>query len=115
MRITALAAHNADGRLPRWLSVRHSLRTEAVAVLALYGLYELTRGLVLGDADVASAHANRLVAVKRSLHLLSKQTCSALCTLSRVSPVARSLARASSRLLGIVSNAGTSPNAREAS
>jgi hypothetical protein len=70
MRITALATHNAGGRLPRWLSVRHSLRTEAVVVLALYGLYELTRGLVVGDADVASAHANRLVAVERSLHLL---------------------------------------------
>jgi hypothetical protein len=49
MRITALATHNAGGRLPRWLSVRHSLRTEAVAVLALYGLYELTPGLVVGD------------------------------------------------------------------
>jgi hypothetical protein len=66
----ALKAVRTAGQLPRWLSVRHSLRTEAVVVLALYGLYELTRGLVVGDADVASAHANRLVAVERSLHLL---------------------------------------------
>jgi PAP2 superfamily len=70
MRITALATHNAGGRLSRWLSVRHSLPTEAAVVLGLYGLYELTRGLVVGDADVASAHANWLVAVERSLHLL---------------------------------------------
>ena len=66
----ALKAVRTVGRLPSWLSVRHSLRTEAVVVLALYGLYELTRGLVVGDADVAAAHANRLVAVERSLHLL---------------------------------------------
>ena len=66
----ASTAVRTAGRLPRWLSVRHSLGSEAVVVLALYGLYELTRGLVVGDADVASAHANRLVAVERSLHLL---------------------------------------------
>jgi hypothetical protein len=39
-------------------------------VLVLYGLYELSRGLVVGDADAASAHADRLVALERSLHLL---------------------------------------------
>ena len=39
-------------------------------VVALYGLYELTRGLVVGDADAAAAHADRLVALERSLHLL---------------------------------------------
>ena len=66
----ASTAVRTAGRLPGWLSVRHSLRTEAVVVLALYGLYELTRGLVVGDAHVASAHADRLVAVERSLHLL---------------------------------------------
>jgi hypothetical protein len=71
--VTTTAASKAvrtAGRLPSWLSVRHSLRSEAVVVLALYGLYELTRGLVVGDADVAAAHANRLVALERSLHLL---------------------------------------------
>jgi PAP2 superfamily len=71
--VTTTAASTAvrtAGRLPRWLSVRHSLRTEAVVVLVLYGLYELSRGLVVGDADAASAHADRLVAVERSLHLL---------------------------------------------
>jgi hypothetical protein len=71
--VTTTAASTAvrtAGRLPGWLSVRHSLRAEAVVVVALYGLYELTRGLVVGDADAAAAHADRLVALERSLHLL---------------------------------------------
>ncbi len=58
------------GRLRGWLSVRHSLRSEVVVVLALYGLYELARGLVVGDAGEADRHARRLVALERSLHLL---------------------------------------------
>ena len=41
------------GRLRGWLSVRHSLGSEAVAVLTLYGLYELARGLVVGNAGEA--------------------------------------------------------------
>src|SRR3989441_4290574 len=57
------------GRLASWLSVRHSLRTEAAAVLTLYGLYELARGLVGADRAQADAHAHRLVALERSLHL----------------------------------------------
>jgi hypothetical protein len=57
------------GRLGSWLSVRHSLRTEAAAALTLYGLYELVRGLVVADRAEADAHAYRLVALERSLHL----------------------------------------------
>ena len=60
---------NPTGRLGSWLSVRHSLRTEAAAVLTLYGLYELVRGLVGADTAQADAHAHRLVALERSLHL----------------------------------------------
>jgi hypothetical protein len=47
------------GRLGFWLSVRHSLRVEAVAALTLCGLYELARGLVGADAAEADAHAQR--------------------------------------------------------
>ena len=47
------------GRLGSWLSVRHSLRTEAAAALTLYGLYELARGLVGADRAQADAHADR--------------------------------------------------------
>jgi hypothetical protein len=56
-------------RLGSWLSVRHSLRTEAAAALTLYGLYELVRGLIGADRAQADAHAHRLVALERSLHL----------------------------------------------
>jgi hypothetical protein len=64
----AIAARTA-AQLRGWLSVRHSLRAEAIAVLVLYGLYELARGLVVGDPAEAERHAHRLVALERSLHL----------------------------------------------
>jgi cytochrome bd-type quinol oxidase subunit 2 len=57
------------GRLGSWLSVGHSLRTEGAAALTLYGLYELARGLVVADRAQADAHAHRLIALERSLHL----------------------------------------------
>jgi hypothetical protein len=57
------------GPLRSWLSVRHSLRAEALVVLALYGLYELARGLVVGDPGEAVRHARELVALERSLHI----------------------------------------------
>jgi hypothetical protein len=71
MTATAAASMTARtaGRLRSSLSVRHSLRAEAAAVLALYGLYELARGLVVGNAAEADRHAHRLVALERSLHL----------------------------------------------
>ena len=49
--------------------MRHSLRTEAAAALTLYGLWGLARGLVVADRALADAHAHRLVALERSLHL----------------------------------------------
>jgi PAP2 superfamily len=63
-----MTARRAGG-LRAWLSVRHSLRSEAVAVLTVYGLYELARGLVVSDAEEADRHAQRLVALEQSLHL----------------------------------------------
>src|SRR6266516_4090558 len=68
MRITAFPTHNA-GRLQRWLSTRHRLRSEAAAVLGLYGLYELARGLVVSDAREADHHARDVVTLERWLHL----------------------------------------------
>jgi hypothetical protein len=68
MRIRAGATHNA-GRLQRWLSTRHPLRSEAAAVLILYGLYELARGLVVSDAREADHHAGEVVTLERWLHL----------------------------------------------
>src|SRR5262249_36455903 len=56
-------------RLGAWLSVRHSLRVEAGGALTLSGLHELPRGLVDAHRAEADAHAHRLVALERSLHL----------------------------------------------
>jgi hypothetical protein len=52
-----------------WLSARHSLRTEAIVVLVLYGAYEVARGLVVGGEREAVAHAHDLVAIERTLHV----------------------------------------------
>jgi hypothetical protein len=57
------------GRLRSWLSVRHSLPAEAAVVLALYGLYEVARGLVVGEAGDAVRHARELIALERSLQV----------------------------------------------
>jgi hypothetical protein len=72
LTIAAAASMSARtaGRLRCWLSVRHSLPAEAVVVLALYGLYELARGLVVSDAGEAVRHARELVALERSTGLL---------------------------------------------
>jgi PAP2 superfamily len=66
----ASIATRATGPLSRWLSVRHPLHTEAAAVIALYGLYEVARGLVVGNAAEAERHARRITATERPLHLL---------------------------------------------
>jgi PAP2 superfamily len=55
-----------------WLAERHSLLTEALLILGLYGAYELARGLVVGNAAEAERHAHRLVAVERSLHVFGE-------------------------------------------
>jgi hypothetical protein len=67
---TAIAIGSAIwGWLRRRASQRHSLRAEAGAVFALYGAYELARGLVVGDTAEADRHAHRIVTLERSLHL----------------------------------------------
>jgi hypothetical protein len=53
-----------------WLSVRHSLRAEAFAVVALYAGYEATRGLVVGESGAALRHAHQVASFEQSLHLL---------------------------------------------
>jgi PAP2 superfamily len=63
------APASTAGRLRPWLSVRHSLGLEAALVVSLYGVYELARGLVVGNAREADRHADQLVALERSLHL----------------------------------------------
>ena len=71
--MTGLAANSttsgAASRLRGWISARHSLPAEAALVLVLYGLYELARGLVVGNAVEAERHAHRIVALERFGHL----------------------------------------------
>jgi hypothetical protein len=52
----------------RWLFRRHSLRVEAIVVVGFYALYDGTRGLVAGDADLAGRHADQVINLERSLH-----------------------------------------------
>jgi hypothetical protein len=59
----------ATGKLRNWLSVRHSLPSEAAAVLGLYGLYELARGLVVNNTGEADHHAHEVVTLERWLNL----------------------------------------------
>lgn len=48
---------------------RHSLVVEATGVLALYALYEATRGLIAGDRGAALRHAHDVASLERSLHV----------------------------------------------
>jgi PAP2 superfamily len=57
-------------RMPLTLvAERHSLAVEAAGVLALYALYEATRGLIAGDRASAVRHAHDVASLERSLHL----------------------------------------------
>ena len=55
-----------------WPAERHSLPAEAGAVLALYGAYETSRGLVAGDASTAIHHAHMIASLERSLHVFGE-------------------------------------------
>ena len=55
-----------------WLSIRHSLRTETLVVLALYALYEAGRGLAAGDRATAVAHARSVASFERALHVFAE-------------------------------------------
>lgn len=56
-----------------WLSARHSLPIELTLILGLYSAYEVTRGLVVGDAHVALRHAQDVVSLERSLHIFVEE------------------------------------------
>jgi hypothetical protein len=52
-----------------WLCRRHNLAAEAALVVALYALYETSRGLVAQDPPEAEQHARLIVSLERSLHV----------------------------------------------
>jgi len=54
-------------RAPRtWFSQRHSLRTEILTVVAIYLVYEVSRGIAVGDPGVALRHAHEVAELERS-------------------------------------------------
>lgn len=55
-----------------WLAARHSLLAELMAVVGLYGLYETSRGLVVGDSATAFRHARAIASLERSLHVFGE-------------------------------------------
>ena len=63
------SAARAVGRVRTGLSMRHSLPGEAALVVAVYALYQTTRGVVAGDRTVAVRHAHDVVSIERSLHV----------------------------------------------
>src|SRR5262249_41852273 len=52
-----------------WMAERHSLGVEATGVVALYALYEATRGLIAGDRATGVRHAQDIASLERSLHV----------------------------------------------
>ena len=49
-----------------WFSQRHSLRTEILTVVAIYLVYEVSRGIAVGDPGVALRHAREVAELERS-------------------------------------------------
>jgi hypothetical protein len=60
-------------RIRTWLAERHSLRAEVLVVLALYLVYEVSRGLVVGNAAVALRHARDIARLEQSVHVFVEQ------------------------------------------
>jgi PAP2 superfamily len=66
--VTARGIQPSLGRI----AGRHSLGVEAVAVAALYALYEASRGVVAGDRAAAVRHAHDVASLERSLHVFAE-------------------------------------------
>jgi hypothetical protein len=56
----------------RRLTARHSLPVEAATVLALYAIYETTRGVVAGHRAAAVAHAHDVASLERTLGIFGE-------------------------------------------
>ena len=52
-----------------WLRARHAPLVELAGALAVYGLFETSRGLVVGDLAGAVRHAHLIAGLERSLHV----------------------------------------------
>ena len=58
--------------LPSMLARRHALRVEAFGAVALYLVYESSRGLVRRDGATALADAHRIASLERALHVFGE-------------------------------------------
>jgi PAP2 superfamily len=67
--LTRTGSRFAAARVARWLTTRHTLRVEAAIVLAFYAAYEASRGLVVGDRNVAVDHARAITSLEQRLHV----------------------------------------------
>jgi hypothetical protein len=61
----------APVRIAHWLSIQHSLASEAVAVVGLYAPHEAARGLVVGNRRVAVDHAQIVASLERRLRVMT--------------------------------------------
>src|SRR4029077_13383347 len=86
----AVSGAKAFHRVRGWLAVRHSLPAELLVGVALYAVYESTRGVVAGRRAIALRHAGDVVAIERSLHMF----------------VEGSIERAAERVAGLTSTLG---------
>ena len=66
---SAVVRRRPPSSFRRALARRGSWRAEAVSAAAVYGIYELSRGLLAGDPPTAIRHATDIAALERSIHL----------------------------------------------
>jgi hypothetical protein len=73
---TAASEAASRGRMQTlryWLGRAHSPKVEIAGALGLYALYELGRGLVSDRFELARRHAEDVIGLERSVHLLWEQ------------------------------------------
>jgi hypothetical protein len=57
------------GRIRRQIAARHSLVVEIIVMLAVYGVYDGARGLVVGGATAAYRNARTVATLEKDLHV----------------------------------------------
>jgi hypothetical protein len=67
------AAHGRMETMRYWLGRAHSPKVEIAGAIGLYLLYEVGRGLVADRFELARRHAEDVINVERSFHLLWEQ------------------------------------------
>jgi hypothetical protein len=63
------AGGSRAGRIRRQIAARHSLVVEIIIMLAVYGVYDGARGLVVGGATTAYDNAREVARFEKDLHI----------------------------------------------